>query len=246
MAATKGELPVSPSTKVRKPAKLRQSVQRELTSYALAAGAAGASVMALAQPSQAKIVYTPIDETLEANQTLAIDINHDGIVDVTLTNILGSEGGYLSATAPSLNHIAMTRSFYASALQPGQKVGTEERWRAFSAFMDFCSSHNGATTNRGPWSDVNDRYLGLEFTIQGQIHFGWARLNVRHKGCKIIAVLTGYAYETIPRRAITTGKISGPDTVGSEKEPNAMLGALALGSAGLVAWRRSAESNWTP
>lgn len=242
---SQSQSPQSASRKNRFSISLGHRLDHKLLGYTAAASAAGVSVMALAQPSQAKIVYTPGDETLESNQTLTIDLNHDGIVDFTLTNILGSEGGYLSVTAPGLNHIAMAGSFYASALPPGQKVGTGERWRAFSAFMDFCSSQR-ATTNRGPWSNVNDRYLGLEFTIQGQIHFGWARLNVRHNGCKMIAVLTGYAYETVPHQAITTGKTSGPDVVGSEKQPNATLGALALGSAGLVAWRRNEESNWTP
>jgi hypothetical protein len=133
-----------------------------------AASAAGVGVIALAQPSQAKTVYTPENQTLEANQALTIDLNHDGIVDITLTNILGSEGGYLSATAPGVNHIAMTRSFYASALLPGQKVGTEERWRAFSAFMDFCSSHNEATTNRGPWSNVQAAILVWSSAFRGR------------------------------------------------------------------------------
>jgi hypothetical protein len=243
---SRSHAPKSASRKNRFSISLGHRLEHKLLGYTAAASAAGVSVMALTQPSQAKIVYTPGDETLESNQTLAIDLNHDGIVDLTLTNILGSNEGYLSVTAPGLNHIAMAGSFYASALQPGQKVGTGGRWRAFSAFMDFCSSQNGAVTNRGPWNNVKDRYLGLEFTIQGQTHFGWARLNVRRNGCKMIAVLTGYAYETVPHQAITAGKTSGPDVVGSEKQPNATLGSLALGSAGLVVWRRNEESNWAP
>jgi len=61
--------------------------------------------------------------------------------------------------------------------------------------------------------------------------------------CKMIAVLTGYAYETVPHKAITAGKTSGTDEVGSEKRPDATLGALALGSAGFVAWRREEDAN---
>jgi hypothetical protein len=224
-------------SKIRARSSLNFKLDRKLAGYTAAATAAGVGVMALAQPSQAKIVYTPTDETLKPNQTLAIDLNNDGIVDFTLTNILGTNEGYLSVTAEGLNHIVMAGSFYASALQPGQKVGMGERWRAFSAFMNFCSSENGTVTNRGPWSNVKDRYLGLEFTIQGQTHFGWARLNVIRNECKMIAVLTGYAYETVPHKAITTGRTSGADEIGSEKRSNATLGALALGSGGLVAWR---------
>jgi hypothetical protein len=59
------------------------------------------------------------------------------------------------------------------------------------------------------------------------------------------AVLTGYAYETVPHQAITTGKTSWPDVTGSEKQTNTTLGVLALGSAGLVAWRINQEWSWT-
>jgi hypothetical protein len=43
-------------------------------------------------------------------------------------------------------------------------------------------------------------------------------------------VLTGYAYETIPNKAIIAGKIKGPDvvTVQSDTAPGS-LGRLALG-----------------
>jgi len=61
------------------------------------------------------------------------------------------------------------------------------------------------------------------------------------------AELTGYAYETIPNKAIIAGKTNGPDDISIE-EPGAALtaptpgpatlGALALGARGLSIWRR--------
>jgi hypothetical protein len=102
------------------------------------------------------------------------------------------------------------------------------------------------TRGYGPWAAATKRYLGLKFVIQGQIHFGWARLNVKAQAGGVVAVLTGYAYETIPNKPIITGKTKGPDDSNIET-PNASLtapaseltlGMLALGSTALSIWRR--------
>ena len=68
--------------------------------------------------------------------------------------------------------------------------------------------------------------------IDGQIHFGWARLNVlirRPSEGGAHAVLTGYAYETDVNEPIETGQTSGPES--AEARPGT-LGQLALGAAG--------------
>lgn len=106
------------------------------------------------------------------------------------------------------------------------------------------------------WNNASDRHLGLQFQINGETHFGWARFNVRfHKGAPKDrtweAQLTGYAYETTPNKLIKAGDTggtkaenehSGPTRelfVTSQPDPElATLGALSLGSTGLVMWRR--------
>jgi len=67
-------------------ARLSQPVRRELSLYALAAGAAGVSALALSQPAQAQIVYTPDHQVLEAGSTVSLDFNHDGTADVTIVD----------------------------------------------------------------------------------------------------------------------------------------------------------------
>jgi hypothetical protein len=99
---------------------------------------------------------------------------------------------------------------------------------------------------KGPWANTKGRYLGLKFVIKGEEHYGWARLNVKIVVITIVATLTGYAYETIPRKPIIAGQTKAPDEAGSEP-PNASLtpprsraglGLLGLGSSGLSIWRR--------
>jgi hypothetical protein len=89
----------------------------------------------------------------------------------------------------------------------------------------------------------------LQFLIEGKVHFGWARLNVSCRGTDVFAILTGYAYETIPGKAIIAGATKGPD----DSEPTASLnppipvpttlGALAMGAPGLSIWRRKESAD---
>jgi hypothetical protein len=65
----------------RQPYKLSESQHRQLDAYALAASAAGVSILALAQPCGAKIVYTSAHEKIT---NFHLDLNHDGVTDFLL------------------------------------------------------------------------------------------------------------------------------------------------------------------
>lgn len=90
-------------------------------------------------------------------------------------------------------------------------------------------------------------YLGFKFTVGGQVHYGWARVEVNAKiPLEITATLTGYAYETIPNRPIITGVKTGTlddsaevESSAAQAEP-ASLGRLAQGASGVPAWRVAA------
>jgi hypothetical protein len=95
----------------------------------------------------------------------------------------------------------------------------------------------------GPWMNggkgVKDRYLGIRFTINGRIYFGWARMTVKPGGNILgnptfTAILTGYAYETIPGKAIVAGKTKDPDVTALHP---ATLGHLAAGASAIPTWR---------
>jgi hypothetical protein len=98
----------------------------------------------------------------------------------------------------------------------------------------------------GSWNDVKHRYLGVEFVVKGEIHYGWARLKTSCNpgNRKITALLTGYAYETIANKPIIAGATKGSDDAEPATSLNtatpepATLGMLALGERGLSIWRR--------
>lgn len=74
-------------------------------------------------------------------------------------------------------------------------------------------------------------YLGVEFSINGQTHYGWIRLDIE---TNLLWYIEGYAYESVPNRPILAGETKGNS---DETVSNPTLGHLALGAPGLAAWR---------
>jgi hypothetical protein len=221
----------------KKPA---STLEHRLSGYALAASAAGVGLLALAQPAEAKIVYTPTHHVIAHGGSFNLDLNHDGIIDFKLRNTFWSNTstGYSRLfVKPAAGNGADGRKglhSFAFALQAGTKVGPGDDFPG-TQMLSFGAGPGGIYYS-GYWLNVNNRYLGLKFKIKGQNHFGWARLSVHvdQHPYQIAATITGYAYETIPNKAIITGKTKGPDVI---TEP-ASLGALAAGAKGLHTWRQ--------
>jgi hypothetical protein len=232
----------------RKSAHLSESVHRRLSMYALAATAAGVGALPLASPAEAKIMYTPAKVSINPGSHILLDLNHDGTVDFTLKDSLHTDTGYPNsltvAPAQPGNAVWQTSTGFiipwrAVALLAGSRVGANKYFHTAPNFMVF-----GNTTGRGGgahchgrgWKHAVNKYLGLRFSIQGETHYGWARLNVRctvARKATISGTLTGYAYETVANKAIITGKTKGPDVV----IESATLGHLAQGAAANSNWR---------
>jgi hypothetical protein len=229
----------------RVPSHLCESLHKRLNAYALAASAAGVSTLALSQASQAKIVYTPAHVVLHARSSAHyyIDLNHDGVKDFTF-----SHGYFYSATSAFWGSIVQMQPYksnggrimgggYPMALPKGIKVGPSDRFSHYGIMAWARGTGRSQNTMfAGSWANdgkgTQNRYLGLSFTIKGKTHYGWARLNVSK--FRFAATLTGYAYETVPNKAIITGKTKGPDVITMQP---ATLGHLAAGASAIPAWR---------
>jgi len=244
----------------RTPANLSEPVQRRLSLYTLAASAAGVGMLASTLPAHAKIVYTPAHIRISPHHMVPLDLNHDGKTDFTLDDTLYTttasffRSGRLSIQPHSANqawgHLTNKGFHYASPLPAGVKVGARGTFTPGSLSLAYAHKEGASSTCAGKWNNVQRRYLGLKFIIEGKIHFGWARLNVSCTGYKIHALLTGYAYETIPSKAIVTGQTKGQDervgTAGagvSMSAGPATLSSLAGGSTALSVWRRKDLEN---
>jgi hypothetical protein len=228
-----------------------------------AASAVGAGLLLTAGPASARIVYTP---AYTFSSRLSLDLNHDGIADfrfyfIATTNSLDvyvsalQPGNAILGTLQAVLSVAGTPGVCSAAfaLPAGHRIGPGSKFGQYgqmvSKFSDFlrssgsCFSGYEIGRSCGYWGNAEGRFLGFEFMIQGQKHFGWARFNFINS-----VRLTGYAYETEPNKPIRagdTGPIAdarGPEMHSAPPAATALrpatLGVLALGSAGLDIWRK--------
>jgi hypothetical protein len=222
---------------IRKASKVSESLQRQLNAYALAAGAAGVGMLALAQPSEAKIVYTKTHQVIGTNGVYLLDLNHDGVTDFLLVEsgtptFNGTRASNTLRARPALGNAVEGKSgnprILASALNHGARVGHGApfiKGKSYGTMVATFATDLGGGPS-GQWVNVTNRYLGLKFQIDGKTHYGWARMTVQLPGNFLInATLTGYAYETTLGKAILTGQ-----TEGQADDAGRSLGSLAAGA----------------
>jgi hypothetical protein len=242
----------------RTPTKLPESVHRQLNMYALAAGAAGVSMLALPQPAESKIVYTPAHVKVAPQSRYGIHFDLGALPIIYLGRSLQEGFSRVFASAsPNLGGVAVTRNqTWALPMVAGAKIGPARLFRANSYEPCMASLYILTGSWKGPWANggkgVKNRYLGVRFKTGGKFHYGWARVTVTTLDHRFSSVLlTGYAYETIPNKAIIAGATKDTDDVPERPDATlttptpepATLGALALGAPGLSIWRRKESSD---
>jgi hypothetical protein len=77
----------------------------------------------------------------------------------------------------------------------------------------------------GLWAG-GEAYLGLEFDIDGQLHYGWLRIEVPDTPAPNGGIIHDMAYNTIPGMPILAGQVPEPSTW-----------ALLIGGGALLWWR---------
>ena len=76
----------NPSSLNARPASICSQLDKNLLAYSLVASAACVSVLALAEPAEARIVATPVSIPITENGgIIQFDLNHDGIPDFGLS-----------------------------------------------------------------------------------------------------------------------------------------------------------------
>jgi hypothetical protein len=247
---------MSSAPQSRKTSKISDSLNRQLNAYAQVAAAAGVSLLALAGASEAEVVYTKTHQVTHIGYPVYIDLNHDGIRDFQLRTLFyagssGLEVGLDAAGCSNANNRVAGRRlrtsggyFFsaASALPAGAQIGPEGNFSVSYPLMAvelFAKDGGNQYSDLGPWAGkgkgVRHRYLGLKFVVDGEVHYGWARLSVtlghQRQMDDVVGTLTGYAYETVPDKPITAGRITGPDVMTVQ---DGTLRGLALGVAKLL------------
>jgi hypothetical protein len=226
---------------------LPASLESRLSAYAKAAGAAGIGLLAATPPASAKVVYTPAHIVFEGG-AVPIDLNRDGINDFVLSiyNFLVSQSGNgrrMRVVGAGQNGVLCSGSsgYPPLALKAGYRIGSREIYGTFDrrgAPAVNVVDLKDETYVGGPFANAGERFLGLQFKVDGETHYGWALLRVGAglvgEHATIKATLLGYAYDTVAGQAIGAGQGAAKREESQVIPDASSLGMLALGWPGVA------------
>ncbi len=228
-----------------------ETTEQRRTMYSTAAVAAGVSLLALTPPAEAKVVITT-HINIPINGNVLIDLNHDGIADLSFVRdaypALGAFFTYISARALHGGGVVQqTPTGFASIFLRSAKIGPSDHFAPYGLLARRGGEAYSPVSTSGLWGGGQpNRFLGVKFLIKGTTHYGWVRITVKNSknvSIPLTGTITEYGYETIANKAVLAGLPSNAistteESAGIGKAPGASLGMLALGADGLAAWRR--------
>jgi len=174
--------------------------------------------------AQEQIVYTDIpDYNGSPDPYYIIDFNNDAIPDFAIynnstyysNNLYNAIYGYVFGTNKLLgSSFNFTTSYYSNnvgfiypfALNSNAIIsGGQNSW--FNSFYDFDIGINILNYNScslGKWCNVEDKFIGVQFKIGSNTHYGWARITVGTSG--LSWTIKDYAYNITPDAPILAGQ----------------------------------------
>jgi hypothetical protein len=188
--------------------------------------------LAVAASTPADIVWS--GEQNLSGQAQYIDLNSDSLVDVLLEYAESSNAslfpttyrGFLNASIDGYgvdgsNRILIDPSSELDAPLPfgtlisGTPDSTYE-WKSGLYESGFVSQWSipADTEWRGLLGENGNTYIGIEFEIEGSIHYAWVNIALGEEGPQgfEMPVTTSWAYESTPNSAIIAGAIPEPST----------------------------------
>lgn len=205
---------------------MKKSLQDKLKKYGTMA-AAVTGVVAVSD-ADAQIAYWDVnpDSTFSTNgDTYNIDLNFDAITDFQIQlQKNGSAPNFTNTVrvnAQASNRFMTSGS--AAALSSNAIINGTQGWTGGNGTMASYSMYTSTytfttytssttytytstftnTNSNGNWLGATDKYLGLEFQILGQTHYGWAKLSVGSQA--EFFTIKEFAYHTTPLTAINAG-----------------------------------------
>jgi hypothetical protein len=234
---------------------LSSSLEKKLIGYAAAASAAGVGMLACSLPVEGKVVSTVNWIQIVPGSMMTIDLNNDGLADFQFSNqTKHSTYGYRRYGTLKILPAGQSNAIWgaggsASALGSGVTIGSGGKFQPSHQFMGRAiyrisrSAYYGNYRSSGAWKQTSRNYLGFKFTVNGEVHYGWARVNAAATNVGMYAAVSEYAYETIPNKSIRTGQTGGTEknrhkrrassTSLKSPAPAGGLGNLATGVASL-------------
>ena len=231
----------------------------------------------IATQAQAQIIYTDVipDQVYnQFNDTCLIDLDDDGQLDLRIRYVLDNVGQSCSGGCTGQmayprhvfvdpmpgNLIADSAMAYVNELSSGDAIDGSLLWGAdagqlliekvgASCTVWLGGSICAAIYPNGDWglAPPATGFVGVQFLIGGQIHYGWVRLRVQSgPGGTMNLFLLDYAYNSVPGEPILAGE-SLPTSIARiaqssmQVSPNPFSSALSIslptGTTGSVSCR---------
>ena len=243
-------------SKARSTVRLGRHLEKHLAAYA--AAATGAVLLSAAPSASAQIVYTPSNTPFALNHQnqgpvfTTLDLNNDGVPDFTFAMSSTAHFSSIGYTTrfklymkvvpdqPGNEVVQGSVAPTASAVPAGVTIGPKEKFVAEGYMVHQVYSRSGhINQSSGTWQPVEFAYVGLKFLINGQVHYGWARVKFPYPYGYKYPSIYGYAYESTPNTPIVAGQTSGTAPAPATVEVTPSLGMLAAGAPAVNLWRGS-------
>jgi hypothetical protein len=235
-------------------ASLSRLLEKNLLAYTAAASAA---LLPAALPAEAEIIYTPSNTPLAiAYQNkgpvyTTLDLNNDGVPDFTFaisSTAHFSSFGYttrakfflkINPNQKGNQAVEGQQPVTASAVPAGVRIGPKEKFGPGDLYMvdQTYDRYMFKSKSLGSWQPLEFAYVGLKVVINGEVHYGWARIKFPFPYGYQYPSIYGYAYESASNQPISTGQTS-ESSSNNATEP-ASLGMLAAGAPLINLWHGS-------
>ena len=182
-----------------------------------------------------RIVYSGlVNQPLVEPNDFEWNLDGDAIVDFTLEHdlsfqelrigvhgenaVVGTSFTFSTATSSTTNYF-VARLFASDPINPATPLVGD-------AYFNWSAQSTGSSYDPFGWVGAQNGFVGVQFSIDGNLHYGWGRINRDIEDGS--GTLVDWAYEDTPGAAILAGAIPEPSS----------LACLALGAAGVLARRR--------
>ena len=161
-------------------------------------------------------IYHDFSGDLGGSTSHALDLNDDGIDDINfIAELTGAGFNLLAGTRILGYNYGLSGDLFASShLGENDEIGSEGQiWDT--------GGYHSIVTMYVPMSDQsipsvpnysNHYYIGLEITMDNQPHYGWLSIHAPDNPDNR-ALVSGWAYESMPNTPLTAGAIPEPSSV---------------------------------
>ena len=247
---------------------LREPLSQALNAYAVAAVAAGVTVVACSMPAEAAPICKSLNGQITRTSSFAFSptgqfVPPFNVAQTTFKYFLGTTGvstwiwlnrGFFSPNTVGAKvllgiHDLPAGLAYGDQIGPGGQFSKGRSYGLLFTYGKGNFSVGGGTKlkHRGHMSFEHDNFVGFQFSQSGSVHYGWLRLSLAVLDSKsggnfpkVTSIhLTSYGYESASNTAIAAGSCSAEASSSDD-----VSGPSAGPSLGMLALGSEGISAW--